>query len=66
MYDLAADPGETHDVAGARPFVAGYLAQLTRAARREQETVRIRLAAGATQDLSAAEREELRALGYIR
>lgn len=66
LYDLRSDPGERRDLLSSRPLAAGYLAQALRTARREHEAVRAHLAAGAVLELSEAEREELRALGYVQ
>jgi choline-sulfatase len=59
LYDLDADPGETHDVAAAHPIVVGWLKTLLRAER---------LAARGRSErapLDAETRDALEALGYL-
>jgi arylsulfatase A-like enzyme/Tfp pilus assembly protein PilF len=59
LYDLADDPGETRDLAAARPeLVAELDAQLER-------LVAAGSAAPVAVDLDAATRDELHALGYV-
>ena len=59
LYDLAADPGETRDLAAAEPVVAGWLRTLLRAER-------LAAATGSEQaELDAETREALGALGYL-
>ena len=56
LYDLAADPNETHDLAGSSPAVVERMAApLEAVASRQPRPVA----------LSEAEREQLRALGYL-
>jgi arylsulfatase A-like enzyme len=65
LYDLQADPGEVHDLARERPEIArelwtrlaGWLAL----APAERTSRRVKL-----EDLSPAEVETLRSLGYVR
>ena len=60
LYDLAADPGETANLADARPEearrLAGRIAAWRAATRRQGEPPR---------EPSESEREGLRALGYL-
>lgn len=69
LFDLAADPGETTDLAGARPGDLQRLAVLLDRERRAALELYRRLgsARDAGQvDLTAAERERLRAFGYLQ
>ena len=59
LYDLAADPGERHDLAAARPHKVAELATLI-----EQRFAGFRRRVEA-QDVPDELREELRALGYV-
>jgi arylsulfatase A-like enzyme len=65
LYDLAADPHETVNLAGARPITAAYLRQRMAALRRAQ-VLRGISAESASPPVSAQEREQLRALGYVQ
>jgi hypothetical protein len=59
LYDLAADPGETQDLAAAEPVVAGWLRTLLRAER-------LAAATGSEQaELDAETHDALEALGYL-
>jgi arylsulfatase A-like enzyme/Tfp pilus assembly protein PilF len=58
LYDVAADPGETHDLAAARPAEVRELQRLLAALRADD-----RPAAPARE--SAEAREQLRSLGYV-
>jgi len=60
LFDVAADPGETKDLAKERPEVAAALARTLEAAIAAQP----KLPAPHDAELSAAERERLRELGY--
>jgi len=61
LFDLARDPGESHDLAELRPRAASRLASLLEAELgREAEG-----AGGAAVELDAETLEELRALGYL-
>jgi arylsulfatase A-like enzyme len=68
LYDLAADPGESHDLsphgppelATGRDLLAAF-AERSREARR-----RLRLGEGEEADLDAGTRARLRSLGYVR
>ncbi len=67
LYDLAADPGESHDLAAEQP------AEVARLAARLEETrlalglppLDAELTGGAAVDLDDATRERLRQLGYV-
>jgi len=65
LYDLARDPGETDDLGERRPETVEYLWMESRARRAAEEAVRLRLGAGRKVELSPADREALRALGYV-
>ncbi len=70
LFDLAADPGEAHDLKDVHPDVFAALRHRVEARRAEGERRRERLAAGAgdreAPELTPEERERLRALGYLR
>jgi len=73
LYDLAGDPGETHDLAASRPDLVRSMYERIELRREENEALKARhlaLAADTTQALTDEEREavakELRALGYIK
>jgi arylsulfatase A-like enzyme len=70
LYDLAADPGETRDLAAERPADAQRLAARTEALVAETEALRTRrLARRGADELDAVRRDtrrELEALGYVR
>jgi hypothetical protein len=65
LFDLTADPGETRNLWAARPIVAGYLLERTRA-------LAARLPSGAEREMVSPEelsedlRAQLRALGYLQ
>jgi arylsulfatase A-like enzyme len=65
LYDLAADPGETRDLAGERPADAARMAARLEAARSQLglPTLDADAATGAP-EIDEATRERLRALGY--
>jgi choline-sulfatase len=65
LYDLARDPGEKDDLGDRRPETVEYLWMESRARRAAEEAVRLRLGAGRKVDLSPADKEALRALGYV-
>jgi arylsulfatase A-like enzyme len=69
LYDLAADAGETRDLASERPGDAARLAGRLDALQREGEALRARRLAGRSAgELDAARtrtRRELEALGYV-
>jgi arylsulfatase A-like enzyme len=69
LFDLAADPGETRDLARERPADAARLAGRLGALRAENEALRARrLAArkgGELETVRARTRRELEALGYV-
>jgi arylsulfatase A-like enzyme len=65
LYDLARDSGETDDLSERRPETVEYLWMESRARRAAEEAVRLRLGAGREVDLPPADREALRALGYV-
>lgn len=60
IYDLKTDPGETRNVASAKPALRRHLMQLL--AKREQQTVRRKTAAP---QLRKKQRRLLQELGYI-
>lgn len=60
LYDVAGDPGETVNRSARDPVDAGFLAALLR------EAGAIKATAAPTTELSAADEEKLRALGYIQ
>jgi arylsulfatase A-like enzyme len=65
LYDLARDPGEADDLSERKPETVEYLWMESRARRAAEEAFRLRLGAGRKVDLSPADREALRALGYV-
>ncbi len=65
LFDLAADPGETRNLAAARPITARYLASRIQALRHRQVQRRGTDPAD-ERELAPEEREELRALGYLQ
>lgn len=67
LYDLAADPGETRDLAAERPQDVGRLQERLDALVDWSRTVRQRYAANGVpaRELSEEERRRLRALGYL-
>jgi len=67
LYDLENDPGETRSLALEHPVLAGYYRQRILDWQRAQVRLRKHLVSGVaeTVPLSAAEREQLRAMGYL-
>jgi arylsulfatase A-like enzyme len=65
LYDLGQDGAEKANLAEKRPVTTTFLRQRIDAFRRVQEAVRARTAS-ATVPLTAEEKEQLRALGYVR
>lgn len=67
LYDLAADPGESEDLAAGRPREVAALARQLAEALRGEEELAARLGAPADQAevLDAKQREALKALGYL-
>ena len=65
LYDLARDPGETRNLASARPEAVEYLWMESRALRSLEEALRVRVGGGRKIELSPQDREALRALGYV-
>ena len=65
LYDLAHDPREAQDQSDQRPETVEYLWMESRARRAAEEAFRIRLGAGRKVELSPADKEALRALGYV-
>lgn len=65
LYDLAHDPGETRDLSEDRPETVEYLWMESRARRAAEEAFRLQAGAGRKVELSPADREALRALGYV-
>jgi arylsulfatase len=66
LYDLAADPGETHDLAPSRPEIAAGLAEHLWRICDPAHPLSAEESAPATRQLSEEERRRLRALGYVR
>ncbi|HSO24987.1 MAG TPA: sulfatase [Chondromyces sp.] len=69
LFDLAADPGETTDLAAARPDELRRLAGMLDAERRRALALYRRLGSSGEAgkvELSEAERERLRAFGYLQ
>jgi arylsulfatase A-like enzyme len=65
LYDLAHDPGETRDLSTQRPETVEYLWMESRARRAAEEAFRLEMGTGRKVELSPADREALRALGYV-
>ncbi|HUP42209.1 MAG TPA: hypothetical protein VM599_03285 [Thermoanaerobaculia bacterium] len=61
LFDLRSDPGETRDLAAARPVLAGYLATLIRHRLHASEG---RLEAGEA-EIDEELRRRLEAMGYL-
>jgi arylsulfatase A-like enzyme len=66
LYDLVADPAEGADLAAARPVVVRALRAEAARLLAAHAAARERLRAGREIELSAEERERLRALGYLQ
>jgi len=64
LYDLAADPGERHDLAAARPVEAAYYRQSVRRLLLQMRRGP-RALVGEAAELSPEQRENLKALGYL-
>lgn len=64
LYDLAADPGELHNLAAERPEDVARLTAAIRALRAENKRRKATLTV-ATTELSTDEVEQLKALGYL-
>ena len=67
LYDVVADPGETHDLIAERPEVGRMLARRLAAFETAmgRRLLREERAAGTKASLTDEERERLRALGYL-
>jgi arylsulfatase A-like enzyme len=65
LYDLASDAAETTNLADSRPVTTAFLRQRIDAFRRAQEAIRARTGS-ARVPLTDEEKEQLRALGYVR
>ena len=65
LYDLAHDPGETRDLSAQRPETVEYLWMESRVRRAAEEAFRLQVGTGRKVELSPADREALRALGYV-
>jgi arylsulfatase A-like enzyme len=65
LYDLAIDGAEKTNLAEKRPVTTTFLRQRIDAFRRAQDAIRARTGSTAV-PLTAEEKEQLRALGYIR
>jgi arylsulfatase A-like enzyme len=64
LYDLAADPGERHDLAPGRPVEAAYYRQSVRRLLLQMRRGP-RASQAADAELSPDQRENLKALGYL-
>lgn len=64
LYDLRADPSETHDLAGEEPQRLERMLALLRAEEARAAAARLDDAEGAAFEPSESELDELRALGY--
>lgn len=62
LYDLARDPAEKANLAGSRPIALAFLQRRLDAFRNAQQ----RAGAAESVALSTAEKEQLRALGYVQ
>jgi arylsulfatase A-like enzyme len=65
LYDLAHDPGETRDLSDQHRETVEYLWMESRALVAAEEAVRLKVGSGRKVELSADDREALRALGYL-
>jgi len=65
LYDLAADPAESRNLAAARPILARALLAEASARAAAAAVRRARLGASGQERLSEEQERELRALGYI-
>jgi arylsulfatase len=67
LFDLAADPGELHNLAGERPAEMARLEALLRerAARERRRARQLDAASDRQREMSPEEIERLRALGYV-
>ncbi|MGD2116191.1 MAG: sulfatase [Acidobacteriota bacterium] len=65
LYDLAADPGEQHDIAHERPEALQRMRRLAEAWDDELVRERRRISRPGDVELSEEERRRLRALGYL-
>ena len=65
LYDLAADPAESRNLAAARPILARALLAEASAHAAAAATRRARLGDSGRESLSEEQERELRALGYI-
>jgi arylsulfatase A-like enzyme len=63
LYDLAADPGERHNLAATRPIAEAFLRQELERFRRQQAA---RSSDATPLELTPEELEQLRALGYVQ
>jgi arylsulfatase A-like enzyme len=63
LYDLDRDPGEKENVASSFPIIANFLLQQLEGLRAAAQADR---AAGSSVTLTPEEREQLKALGYVR
>jgi arylsulfatase len=66
LYDFAADPLDSRDVAGEHPEVVADLSARLRAWRVEATERRLEPDDAAAQGLSAEELQRLRSLGYVQ
>jgi arylsulfatase A-like enzyme len=65
LYDLAQDPGETHDLLAGQPALAARLRERLDAVRESCETLRARFDQGAALTLDDDVEARLKALGYL-
>ena len=65
LYDLAADPGEQHDIARARPELVIQLMDRLQQLRQGSREVYERYGMGGVVELDAGARSDLEALGYL-
>jgi arylsulfatase A-like enzyme len=65
LYDLARDPGEKRNLVSSRPVMAAFLGQRLERFREAQAALLARAGATAV-PLTEAEKEQLRALGYVQ